>query len=108
MSGNIQGHFSCALTSVRVTKFNEGKMDKQTEEGKKRSESKGRNTRAYGVFLSPPFSVQLVAGDEKIISLLPFKQSIAMGDRFHSKMLLCSPPALRLFKIRPLSHEIDT
>lgn len=85
-------------------------MDKQTEEGKKEEweQSRGRNTRAYRVFLSPPFSMQLVAGDEKIISLLPFKQSIAMGVRFHSKMLLCSPPAFRLFKINPLSHEIDT
>lgn len=30
-------------------------------------------------FFLPPFSMHLVAGDEKIISLLPFKQSIVMG-----------------------------
>lgn len=83
-------------------------INRQRVGEKRRSGSRGRNTRAYRVFLSPPFSMQLIAGDEKIISLMLFKQSIAMGVRFHSKTLLHSPPALSLFKIRPLSHEIDT
>lgn len=38
LSGDIQGHFSCAVAGVRVTKFRWGKIDKQTEGGGKKEE----------------------------------------------------------------------